>query len=119
MLSARRGDTAIANLTANSGRTYRWKRTRNISGVTFVPPGNVFTDDTLDIAARYGLRVVSCATPPRAHPHLTIVGNEQVLAFHDREIVLDGIGWLRARLDEQHERTFCFVRDLAEWIDMA
>jgi len=80
--------------------------------ITFVPPGNVFSDDTLEIAARHGLRIVSCAAPPRPHPRLTLIGNERVVAFHDREIVMGGTGWLRAQLDVQRERRFCFVRDL-------
>lgn len=82
--------------------------------VTFVPPGNVFTEDTLEIAARYGLRVVSCDTSPRSHAQICIIGNQDVLAFHDREIVLDGLDWLETQLDAYSDHQFCFVRDLAE-----
>jgi peptidoglycan/xylan/chitin deacetylase (PgdA/CDA1 family) len=89
------------------------QETFEVEVVTFVPPGNVFTEDTLTLAARCGLRVVSCATPPREHPGLHIVGNQGVLPFHDREIVLEGVGWLRAQLAEHRGRRFCFVRDLA------
>jgi peptidoglycan/xylan/chitin deacetylase (PgdA/CDA1 family) len=80
--------------------------------VTFVPPGNVFTDDTLEIAARNGLRIVSCDTPPRSHSQLRIIGNRDVLAFHDREIVLEGLGWLEAQLEAYSGYQFCFVREL-------
>jgi len=90
------------------------QETFGVDVITFVPPGNVFTDNTLTLAARCGLRVVSCDTPPREHADLHIVGNRDVLAFHDREIVLEGVGWLRARLAEHRGRRFCFVRDLAE-----
>ncbi|HEC21797.1 MAG TPA: DUF2334 domain-containing protein [Chloroflexi bacterium] len=90
------------------------QETFGVEVITFVPPGNVFTEGTLSIAARYGLKVLSCATPPRSHPELAIVGNERVLAFHDREIVLEGVGWLEARLETHRGRRFCFVRDLAE-----
>jgi peptidoglycan/xylan/chitin deacetylase (PgdA/CDA1 family) len=89
------------------------QETFGVEVITFVPPGNVFTEDTLTLAAHYGLRVVSCATSPREHPDLHIIGNENVLPFHDREIVLEGADWLRARLAEHQGRRFCFVRDLA------
>ncbi len=88
------------------------QETFDVEVVTLVPPGNVFTDDTLAIAARYGLRIVSCDTPPRSHEQLQVIGNQDVLAFHDREIVLDGLGWLEKQLDAYTDRQFCFVRDL-------
>jgi peptidoglycan/xylan/chitin deacetylase (PgdA/CDA1 family) len=88
--------------------------TFGVDVVTFVPPGNVFTKDTLEIAARYGLRVVSCETSPRPHAHLQIIGNKNVLAFHDREMVLEGLDWLESRLDAYPDHKFCFVRDLAD-----
>ncbi len=86
--------------------------TFHVDVVTFVPPGNVFTDQTLELAARYGLRVVSCSTPPRSHPQLRIIGNEGVLPFHDREIVLEGTRWLERQMEALSGRRFCFVRDL-------
>lgn len=90
------------------------QETFGVDVVTFVPPGNVFTDETLDVAARYGLRVLSCNTPLQSHPRLTVVDAERVLAFHDREIVLEGVSWLRARLESHRGQSFCFVRDLAD-----
>lgn len=88
--------------------------TFGVEVVTFVPPGNVFTENTLEIAARNGLHVVSCDTPPHPHQQLRIIGNQDVLAFHDREIVLEGLGWLEPRLDAYSDHQFSFVRDLAE-----
>mgnify|MGYP001283285575 CR=1 FL=1 len=81
--------------------------------VTFVPPGNVFTAVTLEIASRYGLRYVSCDTEPRLQGQLVIVGNSDVAPFHDRDIVHGGLRWLDDRLAEHAGRSFCFVRDLA------
>jgi peptidoglycan/xylan/chitin deacetylase (PgdA/CDA1 family) len=88
--------------------------TFGVEVITFVPPGNVFTQDTLEIAARYGLRIVSCEAPPQEHPQISFIGNENVLAFHDREIVLEGTAWLEGQLAANRERKFCFVRDLAQ-----
>jgi len=84
--------------------------------VTFVPPGNVFTDATLGIARRYGLRYVSCDTPRRIHGRVVIVGDEQVLSFHDRDIVLNGVGWLQQLIANQEGKQFYFIRELGERI---
>lgn len=82
--------------------------------VTFVPPGNVFGNATIDAARAAGLRVMSCATTPRSVDGLAIVGNERVDAFHDRDVVLGGVGWLRRRIAALPLGTrFRFVRDLA------
>ncbi len=87
-----------------------------INVVTFVPPGNVFGAATLVAARRAGLRIVSCASSPRRENGLVIVGNDRVVAFHDRDVVLGGIRWLRAAIDAAAlgGRRFRFVRDLAE-----
>jgi len=90
--------------------------TFGVDVVTFVPPGNVFTEATLEIAARYGLRVLSCETSLDSHPAMCVVGSDHVLAFHDREIVVEGVGWLRTLLEQHQGSEFCLVRDLAESI---
>lgn len=84
--------------------------------VTFVPPGNVFNDATLEIAQRYGLRYVSCNTPLRIHDQIVIIGDEQVLPFHDRDVVLGGVEWLRKLIANQGDKRFCFVRELGKRI---
>lgn len=81
--------------------------------VTFVPPGNVFTGGTLAIAERYGLRYVSCQTTPAQVGAVTVLGNEDVAAFHDRDLVLHGVAWLRRLLDRHSGARFCAVADLA------
>lgn len=83
--------------------------------VTFVPPGNVFTDATLAAAGEAGIRVVSCETRPRPDTRPTVIGNKRVRAFHDRDLVLGGIERLRAIIRDERERghRFVFVRDLA------
>ncbi|MBI4349125.1 MAG: polysaccharide deacetylase family protein [Elusimicrobia bacterium] len=83
--------------------------------ITFVPPGNVFTDATLAAAREAGIRVVSCETPPRPGTEPAVIGNGRVRAFHDRDLVLGGIKRLRAIVRDERERghRFVFVRDLA------
>ena len=82
--------------------------------VTIVPPGNVFTDETLEIANRYGLKVVSCDTAPRKQGDMVVVGNKDVLPFHDRDIVYGGIEWLRRRVMANSDASFCFVSELEQ-----
>ena len=80
---------------------------------TFVPPGNQFTDHTLDLIAKHGLRVVSCNTIPRVTSKLTVIGNQNVFPFHDRDLVLGGIQWLRKVLEDNKDKQFGFIRDVA------
>jgi len=66
-----------------------------MSVVTFVPPGNVFTRLTLEYAASTGLRYLSCLGADRLGPEagLTPVPEADVVAIHDRDIVVRGIQW--------------------------
>lgn len=86
--------------------------------VTFVPPGNAFGDATIRAARAVGLRILSCDAPPSQRDDVAIVGNERVRAFHDRDLVLDGIDHLRVLIDEERSRgsTFVLVRDLGECV---
>jgi hypothetical protein len=43
-----------------------------------------------------------------------VVGNECGLVFHDRDVVLGGLPWLRARLAEVRGRETLFVREMGE-----
>ena len=81
--------------------------------VTFVPPGNVYSEDTLEIAERHGLRYVSCEAPPGRCGSLTVLGNEDVIAFHDRDLVLNGSEWLQALMARDPHTRFCSVAQLA------
>jgi polysaccharide deacetylase len=83
---------------------------------TFVPPGNVFGETTLQAAADVGIRTVSCNTPPRRWGPIAVVGNQRVRDFHDRDVVLGGVAWLEAEISRYRERElrFVHVRDLAE-----
>lgn len=81
--------------------------------LTLVPPGNVFAEKTLDAAEDLGIKYVSCRATPRAHGNLKVLDEHRTFAFHDREIVLNGIRWLENCLDDLRGRDICFVRDLA------
>jgi peptidoglycan/xylan/chitin deacetylase (PgdA/CDA1 family) len=80
---------------------------------TLVPPGNVFSDGTMRAAVKVGIERVNCNTAGRSHPGLKIIGNEEVFAFHDRELVLFGTKWLEARLKAMPADTrYVFAKDL-------
>jgi len=81
---------------------------------TFVPPGNMFTEDTLPLAAKHGLSRLSANIPPRSDSRPIVLGNRNVMAFHDRDIVLGGSGWLRALLEVNEGKRFVFVRELTK-----
>ena len=48
------------------------------------------------------------------YKQMVIIGDERVVPFHDREIVLYGIEWLRQLLAKQQNKQFCFVKELGE-----
>jgi peptidoglycan/xylan/chitin deacetylase (PgdA/CDA1 family) len=88
----------------------RWIR-RDI--VTFVPPGNVFADFTLELARKYGLRHLSCSAVPAGASGLTYVDPATVVGFHDRDLVRGGIEWLQTALTANADYTLSFVKTLA------
>jgi peptidoglycan/xylan/chitin deacetylase (PgdA/CDA1 family) len=85
------------------------------SVVTFVPPGNVFTRATLDAAAGCGIRFVSCLDPARFGPidGLTWVADRDVVAFHDRDVVLGGLATFERMLGGS-ARELVTVREAGE-----
>jgi hypothetical protein len=89
--------------------------------VTFVPPGNVFTRVTLAAAAGAGLRFVSCLEPLRwgAAEGLTFVGDDDVVAIHDRDLVFEGRARLRRLLAERAGGPFVTVQEVGERMERA
>lgn len=88
----------------------RWFR---VPVVTFVPPGNVYSEATLAIAERHGLKYVSCQTPTRKVGQMIVLGNDGVMPFHDRDIVLNGTRWLRDLVARNEGSRCCTVAELA------
>lgn len=79
---------------------------------TLVPPGNVFSDATIEAANKVGFRVINCMTKNRNINNIRIIDNENIVAFHDREIILYGVGWLIAVLKKYESMTFVAVKDI-------
>ena len=57
---------------------------------------------------------IVCAKAEEFSVARNLVGNECGVVFHDRDVVLGGLPWLRARLDEVRGREVRFVRELGE-----
>lgn len=82
---------------------------------TLVPPGNVLSPKTVVAAAEVGIRYISCLNAGHWPPAdgVTFVDETRVTAFHDRELVLGGLGVLRALLVSRRGGTFVTVREVA------
>jgi len=80
--------------------------------VTLVPPGNLLQPVTAEIARLCGVRFLSYRAPTSRDGILPVVGDECGVVFHDRDVVLGGVGWLRTRLAEVRGREILFVREM-------
>jgi peptidoglycan/xylan/chitin deacetylase (PgdA/CDA1 family) len=81
--------------------------------VTFVPPGNVCSDVTLALARKHGLRYLSCAVSRPPSPELILANPSAVVAFHDRDLVLNGPEWLARLVRSLGDSTLGFVSTVA------
>ena len=83
--------------------------------LTFIPPGNVWTNDTEIFAKEAGIKYLSSledkAPTGKISNGLIYVGNNNVLDFHDREIAIYGTEWLEEKLQTIKLRNV-FVKDL-------
>jgi hypothetical protein len=84
----------------------------DVSVTTLVPPGNVFADATLVAARDLGFTTVNCQTEHVSIPGLRVIGNRNVVAFHDRELILYGSKWLDMLLHSQQSKNFVFIDEL-------
>jgi len=86
--------------------------------VTFVPPGNVWTELTEMYAKEYGIKYLSSleskAPTGKKTNGLIYVGNSNMIDFHDREISLFGIEWLEKQLKKNQLSSFCTVKGYLE-----
>ncbi len=82
---------------------------------TFVPPGNVLSRKTLAAAPEVGIRYVSCLGASRWAPAegLAFLDDARVVAFHDRDVVREGIPWLDGLLEAAPAGGYVTVRDAA------
>ena len=77
-----------------------------------VPPGNVYSEATVDACAEFGINVINSSRFCQSDSQVRIIGTEKVDAFHDRELVLEGSIWLENKLKAYGDHTkYVFVKD--------
>jgi peptidoglycan/xylan/chitin deacetylase (PgdA/CDA1 family) len=81
---------------------------------TLVPPGNVLSPKTVAAAADSGIRFISRAggAPSADTAGITFVDDSRILAFHDRDIITGGLGYLRRQLDARRGARFLTVAEV-------
>jgi len=81
--------------------------------VTFIPPGNVWTEATERFASDCGLKYLSsdkCDLPTgQKRNGIKFLGKDNLIDFHDREIVLYGSEWLDRKTKEPNN--YCSVKN--------
>jgi len=81
--------------------------------ITFIPPGNVWTEITENYAASVGIKYLSSlesrSPTGKKSNGIFYIGNENMIDFHDREIALYGIAWLEKRMNPNIQ--YCTVKD--------
>lgn len=84
--------------------------------VTLVPPGSVFSMKTVVAARAVGIRYVSCLDAARWGPvdDITFVDDGDVVAIHDRDLVIRGMEWFRPLVRARRDTPFRSVRELAQ-----
>jgi len=84
-----------------------------IDVITLIPPGNVYCDFTIDAAKDNGIKHINCQTSDEKRNGIDVISNRNVFAFHDKEIVEEGLDWFENVLKANQASEFVFVRDLA------
>ena len=79
---------------------------------TLIPPGNVFCDYTVKAVKEHKIKNINCQTKDSKIDGVNIISNEYVFAFHDKEIVEDGLEWFENILVKYKDYEHTFVKDL-------
>ncbi len=86
--------------------------------VTFVPPGNVWTTDTEKFVVDLGMKYISAKNNgtflDRSSNAIKFVSEEHLFPFHDRDLVMKGIGWLERKILQHNNKKILTVRELGE-----
>ena len=79
---------------------------------SLIPPGNVYSTDTLEAAETYGIKLINSYMNYNVKSAVKIVDLNNIDAFHDREIVLDGISWFAQKIDSYKSQVeFILLKD--------
>ena len=79
---------------------------------TFIPPGNMYSIDTLNAAEKYGFKMINSYINLGIESDIKIVNSTNIDAFHDRELSLYGIKWLEDKIKSYPKGTnFCLLNE--------
>lgn len=79
---------------------------------TLVPPGNVYSQKTIDAALDIGFKCINCNTTNQVTGSLNILNNDNVYPLHDRDFLNGNYSLLHDILSLNTETEFVFIRDL-------
>jgi peptidoglycan/xylan/chitin deacetylase (PgdA/CDA1 family) len=82
--------------------------------VTLIPPGNVFSEITVRLARKHGIRFFSTNVSGDGLSGIEMINPDSVVAFHDRDIILGGLQWFQKLLARYKDSQKVFVRELAK-----
>jgi hypothetical protein len=66
-----------------------------------VPPGNVYSLKTINACEKLNFDMINSSTVIHNNSKIRIYNNDNVFAFHDRDIVLNGVEWLKQKYNER------------------
>jgi hypothetical protein len=79
---------------------------------TLIPPGNVFCNFTVEASKKYNIKYINCQTKDRKDDNINIISNNNVFAFHDKEIVENGLKWFESVLKKYQSYQCVFVKEI-------
>jgi len=80
---------------------------------TLIPPGNVYSIDTIEAAELYGIKTINSYINYNTDSNVKIVNNDNINAFHDREIIYEGLPYLQNKLELlPNDEQFIFIKDI-------
>jgi len=80
---------------------------------SFIPPGNVYSQDTLDALYNNSIRLINSSVNPKSmNCSINYVNEDKVDAFHDKELSLMGIDWLASKIESHKDKQFKLLREL-------
>tara|TARA_B110000261_G_C13069787_1_gene351665 strand:+ start:575 stop:1309 length:735 start_codon:yes stop_codon:yes gene_type:complete len=72
---------------------------------SLIPPGNVYSADTLDAAEEYGIKMINSYINHNLENKVKIIDDVSIDPFHDRELVLYGVEWLEKKIKSYADDT--------------
>ena len=80
---------------------------------TLIPPGNVYSVDTLEAAEKNGITRINSYIDHGVDSGVQILSIDNIDAFHDRELVLNGLDWFKNKLESNgNDASYCLIKEL-------